>query len=347
MLVCVSLALLSLLRGAPAEPEILKPGSPIDYRRLAFEPARWKERGISTQMVPWTAERIVFLTTMDPLDAAAVTRFVKRIDDGWKLYAELTGRSAALFKHLGGKPVIAAVPDAELTCGYGCGSIGLTGIEIAGFYANDYPLVRDRPAAYPHYVFYEMGRNFYTFGDRHSLFITGYAVFMRYVCMDALGCEDLFRETRLTIEKAEEVYATKSDLPFLRAFTTLDGWGEKRDRLKGLSPSDQPVMYASAMLKLHRECGKDDWLKRFYAALIACPEIKPDSKEAGLRQSLNGYVAASIAARKDLAPLFCDRWRLPLSAKARKAAAAVEWARADLAPTAALSAIPAEFGSAP
>ena len=42
----------------------------------------------------------------------------------------------------------------------------------------------------PHYYFYEMGRNFYTFGDRHSLFITGYAVFMRYACMDALKCED-------------------------------------------------------------------------------------------------------------------------------------------------------------
>ena len=42
----------------------------------------------------------------------------------------------------------------------------------------------------PHYVFYEMGRNYYTFGDRHSCFITGFAVFMRYVCMDALKCED-------------------------------------------------------------------------------------------------------------------------------------------------------------
>jgi hypothetical protein len=32
--------------------------------------------------------------------------------------------------------------------------------------------------------------NFYTFGDRHSCFTTGFAVFMRYVCMDTLGCHD-------------------------------------------------------------------------------------------------------------------------------------------------------------
>ncbi|MBN1421172.1 MAG: hypothetical protein JXP34_20535 [Planctomycetes bacterium] len=217
MLSCAWLACLSLLPGAPAEPaapKVLQPGSPIDYRRLAFEPARWKEKGISTRMIPWAGEHIVFLTTTDPLDAAAVTRFVKRMDDGWKLYADLTGRSPAPFKQLRGKPVIAAVPDAGLTCGYGCGFIGSTWIEIAGFYANDYPLVRDRPAAYPHYVFYEMGRNFYTFGDRHSLFITGYAVFMRCICMDALGCEDPDRGTRAIIEKAEEILATSSELSY-------------------------------------------------------------------------------------------------------------------------------------
>ena len=328
---------------AIAGAEAIKPGSPVDYAELAFEPARWKERGISTQMVPWEGQHIVFLTTAAPLDASAVTRFVKRMDSGWKLYADLTGRSPSPHKQLRGKPVIAAVPDAELTCGYGCGFIGTTGIEIGGFYASDYPLIQRSPKAYPHYVFYEMGRNFYTFGDRHSLFITGYAVFMRYVCMDTLGCDDPDRGTRIAIEKAEALYAESRDLTFLKAFTTLDGYDEKRPRLKALSPSDQPVIYASAMLKLHKECGKNDWLRRFYAALAACPEVKPDSKEAGLRQSLHWYVAASIAARKDLSSVFCDRWRLPLARKAREAAAKIRWSRSDLKPAEALSAIPAEF----
>jgi hypothetical protein len=326
--------------GAGVDP--LEPGAAIDYGPLAFYPERWKEKKVSTTMVPWPGERTVFLTTTAPLDPSTVTLFVTRIDAAWKLYAETTGQSPPLYRQLGGKPTIAAVPRGDLTCGYGCGMVGATGIELSGFYGHDYPLVLRRPKAFPHYVFYEMGRNFYTFADRHSLFITGYAVFMRYICMDALGCEDPDRRTRVTIEKAEALYAKAPRLRYLQAFTTLDGYDEKKNRL-AVSPSDQPVLYASAMLKLHRECGKDEWLKRYYAALAQCPEIKPETKEDALRQSLNWYVAASVAARRDLAPLFCDRWKLPLSAAARGAAEKVPWASPALNVHKALAAVPADF----
>ena len=42
------------------------------------------------------------------------------------------------------------------------------------------------------------------------------------------------------------------------------------------------------------------------------------------------YAAASLAAGRDLSPTFCDRWRLPLSQKARKAAAEIRWKKAGL-----------------
>ena len=61
-------------------------------------------------------------------------------------------------------------------------------------------MVETQPQAMPHYAFYEMGRNFYTFGDRHSCFLTGYAVFMRYVCMGTLECADPDRETRRAMD---------------------------------------------------------------------------------------------------------------------------------------------------
>ena len=138
---------------ADGRPALLRPGSPIDYAELAFEPERWKEKGISTQMIPWEGERLVFLTTTSDLDTGVLTRFVDRMDAGWKLYTDLTGRSPSPFKQVKGKPSIAAVPDGELTCGYGCGFIGCTGVEIAGFYANDYQLVGKSPKAFPHYVF--------------------------------------------------------------------------------------------------------------------------------------------------------------------------------------------------
>jgi len=261
-------------------------------------------------------------------------RFLERLDGGWKLYGELVGRSPGDFKNWHHKPVIAAIPDGNLTCGYGCGYIGVTGIEASGFYASDYPLLQGNRSAFPHYYFYEMGRNYYVFGDRHSLFITGFAVFMRYVCMDALKCEDPDAETRKIIEGCEELYAA-STIPFLDAFTNL-GNGEKAQRLKDregreVSPSDQPVMYATAMLKLREEHGGDAWVKRFCAQLLTCPEVKSEDRAGADKQCMNWLVAASIAASKDLSPEFCDRWRMPVKAEIRQALAKTDWKKPGLA----------------
>lgn len=319
--------------GADKASPGLQPGKPVDYASLAFEPDAWRKRGLSLTLYPWAGQELVFLTTTNRLDPKVMAIFLDRLDSGWKLYADLTGRKPSLFKQIEAKPVLAAVPDASLTCGYGCGYIGATGIEVAGFYANDYPLVQRNPKAFPHYYFYEMGRNFYTFGDRHSLFITGYAVLMRYVCMDALGCEDPDRPTREFIEQAESLVA-KGDLDFLQAFTTHGGLDEKAPRLKTpdgqwLHPSDQPVLYASAMLRLRKDGGGDAWLKRFFLELARCPKIEVKNRADALRQAWNWVIAASCAARKDLSPVFAARWKFPVSPVAAKALSEVRWTAAE------------------
>ena len=330
---CTVLALVWLTPLLPGRvalaQEAVEPGSRVDYGRIAFYPERWKKAGTDTRLVPWRGKQVVFLTTDSDLDRKVVGRLLDRLDRGWKLYAELTGRPPRLTKQLDGKPTIAAVPSSRLTCGYGCGFLGTTGIEVSGFYSSDYPLLKSKPEAMPHYYYYEMGRNYYTFGDRHSLFTTGFAVFMRYVCMDTLKCEDPDRGTRKIIEMAEGLYA-ESEMGFLRAFTTLDGLGEKHNRLndkkgKAIVPTDQPVLYASAMMKLHRQCGGNDWLKRFFRQLARCEQVRANSKETGVRQSLNWLVSASCAAGKDLSDVFVERWRFPLKPDARKALAAVAW----------------------
>lgn len=236
----------------PAPPAAASPGEPIDYAPLAFFPDRWAAQQRETALVPWEGRRIVFLTTTADLDPQVMGVVLDRLDRGWAHYASLVGQAPQRLKELNGKPTIAAVPDASLTCGVGCGYVGATGIEAAKFYRADYEIVSQDPRAFPHYFFYEMGRNYYVFGDRHSEFTTGFAVFMRYVCMDAVQCRDPDPRTRRQIEAAEALYAA-SDLGFLKAFTTGAGLGEKAPRLKGVAgPSDQPVIYASAMLKLHR-----------------------------------------------------------------------------------------------
>lgn len=317
-------------------------GTPIDYAAHAFFPDRWKNLGIDTQLVPWAGERIVLLTTTATLDPATIGIFLERLDGGWKVYAETVGQPPNPRGLFEGKPLIAAVPDGRLTCGIGCGTIGAAGVEVCGFYDHDYPLVRRNPRAFPHYYFYEIGRNYYVFGDRHSSFITGFAVFMRYVCMDALGCTDPEAELRTSIEAVEARYA-EGTMDFVRAFTLQGGLSEKEPRLDNFAgPNDQPVLYASAMLKLHRDNGGDAWAGRFFRSLMQCPEVPADNPAAALAQSRSWLVAASIAARRDLSDVFCDRWRLPASAALRKVLAEVDWKAEGLDAGKVLAALPAD-----
>ena len=314
----------------------LKPGELVDYAPLAFQPETWKAKGKSTLLVPWAGLNVVFLTTPGDYDGKLMAHWVQALDGGWALYTDLTGRAPSPFRQLNGKPTIAAVPGFEFTCGAGCGYVGSSGIELAMFYQWNYPVLKRNPRAIPHYVFYEMGRNFYTFGERHSCFTTGFAVFMRYVCMDTLKCDDTDPQTRQIIAHAEAL-VRESGMPFLRTFTNADGLGEKQPRLKyaegrPVEPSDQPVTYASAMLRLWRENGGNPWLRRFFRRLSECPSAPENTRAGALQQCWNWYLAASLAAERDLSPVFADDWRLPLSKESRQALAAVDWKRPDLTP---------------
>lgn len=218
------------------------------------------------------------------------------------------------------------------TCGLGCGNVANTGIEIAGFYRNydgglgDYDRVRRNPMVFQHYYFYEFGRNWNSPGRRHSHFGTGYSVFMRYVCLDTLGYVDEDKKTREAIERGEEIY-TRSTGAFLDTFF---GTGAKKPK-----PLDVNAMYASMMLKLHRENGGNEWLKRYYGYLFECPEFN-----GPVAQILNWVICASCAAGKDLTPLFVDRWRFPISPASRQVLAKVDWKAKDLNPYQILLSLP-------
>ncbi len=324
-----------LTTTSPArEAAALQPGAPVDFAQLAIQPKAWEKRGLSLQLTPWTGKHVVFLTVDDTLDPVLIGRWVANLDAGWGLYRELTGRDPRPFRQIGGKATIAAVPGADLTCGLGCGYVGATGVELAMFYNHNYPQLKTHPKAMPHYVFYEMGRNYYTFGDRHSCFITGFAVFMRYVCMDTLGFEDTDAGTRKVIEGLEPRFAA-SGMNFVDLFTTSGGKGEKAHAIKDdqgemISPSDQPCRYTSAMQRLHREHGGDAWLKSFFLELATAAEVKPNTPADALNQGWYWLLSASVAARQDLSPVFADEWKLPLNPATRAALAKIDWKKSGL-----------------
>jgi hypothetical protein len=306
---------------APASAEI-KAGAGLEYATLAFYPKRWKEQKIDTIMFPWVGENVAFLTITDGFDPKVMTQFVGSLDQGWATYLKFTGKAPAPNKQVQGKPVIAAIPNGNLTCGAGCGYVGSTGIEAHGFYSTTYKDLQKNPKAIPHLYFYEMGRNFFTFGRKHSCFTTGFAVFMRYVCIDTMNVVDHDKRTRETINRAIDQYS-ESDLGFLKTFTNAHGLSEKQNRLK-TSPTDQPVMYASAMLHLWKSLG-DDWLSAYYENIHTLPPFPDNTREGSLSQSLGWYLAASVAAQKDLAEIFVKKWRLPLTDQEKKALSKVDW----------------------
>lgn len=300
----------------------------IDYSSLAFYPERWKKAEASFDMLAWEGKQVVFVTKRGNYQPEELTKFVGRLDHAWQKFSDLIGETPKPLKTFHDKPVICAIPKSNLSCGYGCGMVGATGIEASAFYSIDLPNFRKSPDSFQHYYFYEMGRNFYVFGDRHSSFRTGFAVFMRYVCMDGLGCKDLDIKTRRTIERCEEEYA-KSDVSFYDAFLRLDS-DEKQHRLADRSgrtivPSDQPVMYATAMLKLRRDYGGDAWVQRFYRALLQSNSAVATDIESAKVQLLNWLVCASVAAQKDLTPVFADRWRMPLTQNQRQVMLQTDW----------------------
>lgn len=337
---CLALLFVLFIPGNACGAEV---GEPIDYQPHAFYPDRWENLGVDTTMHPWEGERVVLLTTSNEFDAKVMERIVERLDTGWGLYAEVVGKSPRPFKELNDKVTIAAVPDGRLTCGVGCGRIGATGIEVAKFYTEDYPMVAKDPDAFPHYFFYEMGRNYFVFGNRHSVYTTGFAVFMRYVCMDALRCTDPEQRAREQIEKAEAIYA-ESDISFLDAFTVNGKWSEKQPRLRGFDgPSDQPVLYTSAMLYLQKNHGGQQFTKQFFKQLHTCPEVSPTDPQSALLQSMNWLVAASCAAGKDLTPIFVDRWRMPLSDATRRSLGRIDWKKKNIEAGRVLKSIDVEF----
>ncbi|MEM9236759.1 MAG: calcium-binding protein, partial [Verrucomicrobiota bacterium] len=194
--------------------------------------------------------------------------------------------------------------------------------------------LKQNPKAVPHAYFYEMGRNYFTFGHRHSCFTTGFAVFMRYVCIDSLTLDDGDNRTRKVIDEAIDRFE-KNDMDFIAGFTTFGGHGEKGDRLKDeqgkpIRPSDQNVLYASLLLKLRKEHGGNDWVKEFYTQIRTLPPVKAKDGTTALRQSLGMMIAASLAADKDLSPDFAERYKLALTPAQREAMSKVNWADPEL-----------------
>ena len=84
-------------------------------------------------------------------------------------------------------------------------------------------------------------------------------------------------------------------------------------------------MYATAMMKLQRDYGGDQWVKKFFHTLHQCKPVRARDTESASTQVFNWLVCASVAAAQDLSPVFADRWRMPLTDNQRQFMKQTDW----------------------
>ncbi len=308
-----SMAMASLSRGIAMAADTA-PAEAVDY--TTFD-------GTRMRLFPWRGEKVAFLTRTAGLDPKLMAGLCGVFDKIHAFYREATGREPAKAKSLDGRLTVAEV---DKTCGAACGYLGATGIELSpGCFTELYDgwqksgTIDQAPP-------YEFGRNFWFYSPQLAYqkpvsdrsVVTGYAVFMRMMALDAAGAKlGPFRdksgaEFRKIMESLVDLYEAD---PAMTWETTLKIDAAPKNPL-GLNGTD---LFASFCLRLARDHGGLDFVKRLWPAVGTLPPAKstPDAVDRFV-------TAASMAARRDLAATFSQRWRWPVSDAGKAACAAVK-----------------------
>lgn len=277
------------------------------------------------QEYAWVGDKVAFLTRDTTRSPCVMRRIVHVADEVFSWYEQATGRRPAARMQYEGRATITTVGDLP---GAAIGLFGETGIEVQGRYFEDLYAGVSAHNEFDHLIFYEMGRNFWFYGSKIDFkgadigrphiptLATGYAIFMRYMAIDATGAKQLpfnghrFDQYRLEAERLLDRYVADTSLNF-------------DNTLRVQRAPANPVqlewtdLCASFLLRLVRVHGR-----AFIPALWRQVATQPDALTT--QDAIDNWVvAASAAAGRDLAPLFLERWRFPVSPAARQRAHAM------------------------
>lgn len=289
---------------------VLKPDT-VEY--TAFD-------GKKSALEAWRGQKVAILTKPGTVDRRIMTDLCGIFDKIHDFYREATGRDPKRAKHLDGLLTMAVV---DQTCGAACGYLGATGIELTpGCFADLYEGY-EKSGTIDQAPPYEFGRNFWFYtpqlayhkpvSDRSV--VTGYAVFMRMVALEAIGAKlGPFRdktgvEFRQIMESLVDLYEAD---PSLTWENTLKIDAAPKNPL-GLNGTD---LFASFCLRLAKEHGGREFVKRLWPAVEKLPPA------ASTQDAVDHFViAASQAAGRDLGSHFANRWRWPVTPAGREKAA--------------------------
>jgi len=260
----------------------------------------------------WKGKKVMILSRNSNLNEMTMRKWLRAMDATYGYYRLCTGREPTPFAptYIDNHTTIADVPS---TCGAGCGYLGFTGIEMQNDYFDIMYYAINNNNEYDQEDFYEFGRNFWFYGDKlaykeNDPVATGYAVFMRFMAMDAAGVKGApFGSWSFSTFESKVKNLINSYLadPSLNWANTLGiGQGVPNSELGATD------LFASFCFRLRQDFGGDNFVRKVW-------------KKAGLRPNAittqdavdNFFLASCAAANKNLTAVF-QSWRWPLSANA-------------------------------
>jgi len=258
--------------------------------------------GDTVTLYPYEGRNIALLVPSPNYNNSTIMQMVNVFDNVYDYYKQITGREPTLYYNYNGLATIAVVPT---TCGAGCGYLGSTGIELLNStFETLYNGVLNN-GEYDQTVFYEFGRNFWFYGDKIEYkgsdntgsITTGYAVFMRFMAMEAVGVTPgPFNGNDFSYFKSEVEGMLNRYLadPSLNWENTLK-IGETPSNPLNLGATD---LFASFLFELKEMYG-DQFIQKIWKEVEKRPYAQTTQDAVD-----NFIIAASIAAEDNLTDLF-------------------------------------------
>jgi hypothetical protein len=162
----------------------IQPGAPLTYQPFPGDNVG------PIQETPWAGTHVVVLTLSPSRDPVVMGKIVSALDAAYSEYALITGRTPVSYGTIDGLLTLAELPDNPSYTFAEQGYLGFTGIEFQTTYFNLlYDDVRNTNT-YDQGPFYELGRNFWFYGDQLGAvdaFVTGFAIVNRFISMQLAG----------------------------------------------------------------------------------------------------------------------------------------------------------------
>lgn len=267
----------------------------------------------SLSLYAWQGNKIMLLSSSNTLNPTTMNNWVLKMDTAYNYYALCTGQEPTFYTgvtYINNRSTIAQVPT---TCGAGCGYLGWTGIEmLTSYFDNMYNYINNQNL-YDQIPFYELGRNFWFYDNQlkyqsNDPIVTGYAVFMRFMAMEAANVQGApFNSWTFSQFKNNVINL----LPSYMADPTLN-WGNTLGVGQGVPNSNLggTDLFASFCFYLRDNYCGNHWVENVW-------------KFAGLRPTAtntqdavdNFVIASSQAANTNLTSLF-QYWKWTVSSNA-------------------------------